>query len=261
VADLLRSMNRAVEGDDPAAERIPEERPAVTELMQLAPKDEIGRFLNGNQSRTNLVVRTGEVGSAAIRRLTSALRTAIRGELGDGITAEPTGNAILLARSADGIARSQGLAVGLATAAIFALVSGALRSWTLGLVALLPNAFPVLLFYGLLGLGIAPLSLPTSLIGAVALGIAIDDTVHYLVRYRRERRRGATPEEATRRTSLAVGRAIVVTSAMLAAGFGVIALSSFATLREFGLLFATTVGLCVIADLLLLPALLVRLRA
>jgi len=261
LADLLRSMNRAVEADDPAAERIPDERPAVTELLQLAPKDEIGRFVNGNQSRANLVVRTGEVGSAAIRRLDAALRAAIRSDLPDGLTAVPTGNAILLARSADGIAASQGRAVALATAAIFLLVSAALRSWKLGFVVLLPNLFPVLLFFGLLGLGIAPLSLPTSLIGAVALGIAIDDTVHYLVSYRRARRRGATPVEASRRTGLAVGRAIVITSAMLAAGFGVIALSSFATLREFGLLFATTVGICVIADLLLLPALLVRLRA
>jgi hypothetical protein len=261
LADLLRSMNRAVEADDPGAERIPDDRPAVTELLQLSPKDELGRFVNGNQSRANLVVRTGEVGSAAIRRLGAALRAAIRTELPDGLRAAPTGNAILLARSADGIAGSQGRAVGLATVAIFLLVSLALRSWKLGLVALLPNFFPVLLFFGLLGLGVAPLSLPTSLIGAVALGIAIDDTVHYLVRYRRERRRGATPVEATRRTGLAVGRAIVITSAMLASGFGVIALSSFATLREFGLLFATTVGICVVADLLLLPALLVRLRA
>ncbi len=120
--------------------------------------------------------------------------------------------------------------------------------------------FPVLLFFGLLGLGVAPLSLPTSLIGAVALGIAIDDTVHFLVRYRRERNGGATPEEASRRTGFSVGRPIAITSGMLAAGFGVIALSSFATLQEFGLLFATTIGLCLVADLLLLPALLVRLR-
>jgi predicted RND superfamily exporter protein len=259
--DLLRSMNRAVEADDPAEERIPETRPAVTELLQLAPKDELGRFVNGNQSRANLVVRTGEVGSAAIRRLSAALGAAIRSELaGSELAAHPAGNAILLARSADGIAAGQGRAVTLATAAIFVLVAAALRSWRLGLVALLPNLFPVLLFFGLLGLGVAPLSLPTSLIGAVALGIAIDDTVHYLVRYRRERARGAAPEAAARRTSLAVGRAIVITSAMLAAGFAVIALSSFETLREFGLLFALTVSLCVIADLLLLPALLVRLR-
>lgn len=261
LADLLRSMNRAVEAGDPAAERIPDERAGVTELLQLAPKHEIGRFVNGDQSRVNLVVRTGEVGSAAIRRLARALRAAIRSELGGGLDGAPTGNALLLARSADGIAAGQTRAVALASAAILVLVSAALRSWRLGVVALLPNLFPVLLFFGLLGLGLAPLSLPTSLIGAVALGVAVDDTVHYLVRYRRERRRGAAPEEAARRTSLAVGRAIVVTSGMLAAGFAVIALSSFETLREFGLLFATTVGLCVAADLLLLPALLVRLRA
>jgi predicted RND superfamily exporter protein len=261
LADLLRSMNRAVEADDPAAERIPDERPAVTELLQLAPKDEIGRYVNGNQSRANLVVRTGEVGSAAIRRLDAGLRTAIRTDLPDGLVAAPTGNAILLARSADGIAGNQGRTVGFATLAIFVLVSAALRSWKLGFIVLLPNLFPVLVFFGLLGLGLAPLSLPTSLIGAVALGIAIDDTVHILVSYRRERRRGLAPVEASRRTGLAVGRAIVITETMLAAGFGVMALSSFATLREFGLLFAITVGLCLVADLLLLPALLVRLRA
>ena len=64
MADLLRVINRAVEADDPSQERIPDQRAGVTELLQLAPKDEMGRFANGNQSRANLVVRTGEVGSA-----------------------------------------------------------------------------------------------------------------------------------------------------------------------------------------------------
>lgn len=258
--DTLRVMNRAVERDDPAEERIPDTSAGVMELLQLAPKDEMGRFVNGNQSRANLIVRTGEVGSAAIRELVAALRAEIRAELGEGMSAEPVGNAILLARSADGIAGAQARALGLASLAIFGLVTIALRSWRLGLIALLPNVFPVLLFFGLLGLGFAPLSLPTSLIGAVALGIAIDDTVHFLVRYRRERDAGATPAEASRRTGFSVGRPIAITSAMLSAGFGVIALSSFATLQEFGLLFATTIGLCLVADLLLLPALLIRLR-
>jgi predicted RND superfamily exporter protein len=260
IADTLRVMNRAVERDDPAEQRIPATSAGVMELLQLAPKDELGRFVNGNQSRANLVVRTGEVGSAAIRRLVAELRTAIRAELPDGISAEPLGNAILLARSADEIASAQGRSIALASIAIFVLVTIALRSWRLGLVALLPNLFPVLLFFGLLGLGAAPLSLPTSLIGAVALGIAIDDTVHFLVRYRRERAAGATPADASRRTGFAVGRPIAITSLMLSAGFGVIALSSFATLQEFGLLFAMTIGLCLVADLLLLPALLVRLK-
>jgi hypothetical protein len=261
IADTLRAMNRAVERGEPAAERVPDDRAAVSELLQLAPKDEIARLVNVNASRANLVVRTGEVGSAAIARLSGALRAAGREALPASIEAEPAGNAILLSRSVDGIADSQVQSVGAAALTIFALVAAALRSLRLGAIAMIPNLLPVAMFYGLLGLGAAPLSLPTSLIGAVALGIAIDDTVHFLVRYRRERSAGLAPAAAARVTGLRVGKPIVTTAAMLSAGFGVIALSHFATLREFGVLFAVTVGFCLAAELVLMPALLVRLRA
>jgi uncharacterized protein len=258
MADLLRVLNRAVERDDPGEERIPDSRAGVTELIQLAPKDEMGRFANANQSRANLIVRTGEVGSAAIRQLTHGIRGAARQALPEPMRAEVTGNAILLARSADGIARSQPRSVGIAAVAIFALMSAALRSLRLGAIAMIPNLLPVAVYFGMLGLGAAPLSLPTSLIGAMALGIAVDDTAHYLVRYCRERAAGLSADEAARRTSAAVGRPIAVTSIVLAAGFGVILLSDFATLRQFGLLSAATILICMAADLALLPALLVR---
>ena len=78
VADTLRVMNRAIEGDDPAAERIPDDRASVSEMLQLAPKEEMSRFLNGNQSRTNLVLRTGAVGSASIRDLVAHLAAPLR---------------------------------------------------------------------------------------------------------------------------------------------------------------------------------------
>ena len=94
----------------------------------------------------------------------------------------------------------------------------------------------------------------------MALGIAIDDTVHYIVRYRAERMAGRDPEEASRRASQSVGTAIVTTCAMLVAGYSIIALSGFATLREFGLLSAGTMLLCLVTDLILLPALLMRWR-
>jgi hypothetical protein len=259
--DMLRVLNRAVEADDPAAERIPEERAAVSELLQLAPKDEMERFVNVNHSRANLVVRTGEVGSASIRDLVSHLAAPLRETLPPDLHAEATGNAILLARSADGIAGSQLQSVGSAAAAIFLLVTVALRSLRLGVIAMIPNLLPVAMFFGLLGLGAAPLSLPTSMIGSVALGIAVDDTVHFLVRYRRERRAGASPAEAARVTGLRTGLPIVTAAIMLSSGFAVIALSSFATLQEFGILFAVTVVFCIIAELLLMPALLVRTKA
>ena len=103
--------------------------------------------------------------------------------------------------------------------------------------------------------------IPTSLIGSVALGIAVDDTVHFLVRYGRARRRGTTPEEAALLCARRAGRAIAITSFMLMAGFLVVGLSSFATLRQFGVLSAATMGVCLLTDLVLLPALLVRTRS
>ncbi len=129
-----------------------------------------------------------------------------------------------------------------------------------GAVAMIPNAVPVLLFFGLLGWGVAPLSLPTSLIGCAALGIAIDDTVHYLVRYRAERRAGATPGEAALRCGQRVGRQVAITTLTLCLGFLSVAFSEFATLRQFALLSASTMVICLAADLILLPALLVRAR-
>jgi hypothetical protein len=120
-------MNRAIEGDDPAEERIPDDRAAVTELFQLAPKDEMARFANVNQSRANLVVRTGEVGSAAVRELVAHLEALLREVLPPELRGEPTGNAIRLARSADGIAGGH-LSVAAAAAVIFVFVTAALRS-------------------------------------------------------------------------------------------------------------------------------------
>ena len=95
----------------------------------------------------------------------------------------------------------------------------------------------------------------------MALGIAIDDTVHFLVRYGSERRRGLSPEQAAVLCGRRVGRPIAITSFMLMAGFLVVALSGFATLRQFGVLSAATMGVCLVNDLVLLPALLVRTRA
>lgn len=259
--DTLRVLNRAIERDDPAAERVPDSRAAVTELLFMFPKAELARFATVDQGAANVVVRTGEVGSAAVRRLVERIEALLRGDaLPAGVERRVTGNAVLLSRAADEVARSQPRTVGLAALAIFALLSLSLRSVRLGAVGMIPNVVPVLLFFGALGLGAAPLSLPTSLIGSVALGIAIDATAHYVVRYRAERAAGASPEEAVRRTTLRVGRPVAIASLMLAAGFASIVASEFATLRQFGTLSAGTLVVCAFTDLLLLPALLLRWR-
>ena len=144
-----------------------------------------GRFETSNHSRANLIVRTGQAGSEAIRALERRIHEVLdRAELPAGFTTGVTGNAILLNRSADGIAGNQATQVGFAAATILVLICIVFRSIPIGLISMVPNIIPVLLFFGILGIGVAPLSLPTGLIGSIALGIAIDDTMHFLVAYR-----------------------------------------------------------------------------
>jgi len=258
--DSLRVLNRAMSGDDPLQERIPDTRTGVTELLFMLPKSDLQRLATVDQSSANVVIRTGAVGSAALRALTARIEVALHDAVPEGFTATVTGNAILLTRAADGVAEGQPRTVGAAALTILVLLSLGLRSLRLGLVAMIPNVVPVLLFFGLLGLGFADLSLPTSLIGSIALGIAIDATAHYLVRYRAERDAGLSPEDAVGRCNRQVGRPIAIASSMLMLGFASVAASEFVTLREFGILTSATMGICALTDLMLLPAILVRLR-
>ncbi|MBW2280736.1 MAG: MMPL family transporter [Deltaproteobacteria bacterium] len=261
--DLVRLANRGLYDDDPAYERIPDNRPELAEIFFLIPKETLRRFTNSNQSKANLIVRTSKLGSAPIRALEDRIHEAIRrADIPDNLQTYVTGNAILINRSADGIAGNQGLQVGLAAFTIFLLVTGVFRSLRLGLIAMAPNIVPVLLFFGTLGAGVATLSIATSLIACIALGIAVDSTVHFLVSYRRVRQStGATPEEAVKDVIRVIGRPIATTSIMLVLGFMVITVSGFATLREFGYLTGTTMAICMCTDLGLLPALVTRLRA
>lgn len=260
--DLVRLVNRAMSGGDEAEARIPDTRSALAEATFVLPKAKLRRFSTSNHSRGNLIVRTGQAGSAAVRALESRLqRVLATADLPEGFTTGVTGNAILLNRSADGIARNQATQVGFAALTILILICIVFRSMRIGLISMVPNIVPVVLFFGILGIGVAPLSLPTSLIGSIALGIAIDDTMHFLVAYRKQRSDGLDPESAAQQCIRQVGRPIIMTSVMLVVGFLVILTSGFATLREFGFLTALTMGVCLTTDLILLPALLVRVRA
>lgn len=260
--DLIRLSNRAMKEGDPASDRIPDTRREVAEATFFLPKSKLRRFATSNHARANLVVRTNQSGSRAIRAVEAEIRAVLdRADMPSNFVTDVTGNSILLNRGADQIAGNQALQVGLAAGTILILIVAVFRSTRIGLISMVPNVVPVLVFFGILGLGAAPLSLPTSLIGSIALGIAIDDTMHFLVAYQSQRSRGESPEDAVRHCIRQVGRPIVMTSIMLVVGFLVILASGFGTLREFGYLTAITMAICLTTDLILLPALLVRLRA
>jgi uncharacterized protein len=258
-ADLVKVAKQALEEGDPAQARIPDTRAELAELMFMIPKEKLRAFATSNHSSANILVRSDRLGSAALRDLEDAIHAQIDQEtLPEGVHGDVTGNAIRINRGADGIAGNQVAQLTLTIVLCLVIVTLVFRSFGLGILAMPTNVLPVFLFYGALGAGVAPLSIPISLIGSVALGITVDDTSHYLQAFRHRRAEGIAAEKGVVACTMEVCRAMVVTSTMEITGFTVMIFSGFATLQEFGYLTAITMTLCLATDVLMLPALVVR---
>ena len=122
---------------------------------------------------------------------------------------------------------------------------------------MIPNAFPLAVAGSVLaGLGLE-LQVSSVLAFTVCLGIAVDDTIHLVSRYRAERLRGRPPEEAAVRAVTAVGRALVITTLVLVGGWGMLLLSEVPTTQLFGVIGLVGLTAALVGDLILLPAMLV----
>ena len=135
----------------------------------------------------------------------------------------------------------------------------ALRSFRLGLTSLVPNLVPGALGFGVWGLLVGEIGVSLSVVTTMTLGIVVDDTVHFLSKYRRARRElGCDPPDAVRVAFSTVGRALLTTSLVLVAGFMVVSLSSFQLNSGMGRLTALVIALALAADFFILPPLLMK---
>ena len=141
--------------------------------------------------------------------------------------------------------------------AMIALLLGSVR---LGLLAMIPNLIPLGMTLGFMGLVGISLNVGTVMIAAVVLGVIVDDTVHFLVCYRRAYGSGLSVHQAVQHTLEKVGRPIVATSLILVAGFWVMMLATFRPNVNFGLLTGVTIMIGLVADLMILPAALAVVR-
>jgi hypothetical protein len=167
---------------------------------------------------------------------------------------------VLLNGTTDDVVWGQVKSVTVALAVILIVMSFLFLSVKVGFIAMLPNIVPIVLFFGVLGWSHVTLNIGTSIVAAIALGIAIDNTIHFMVRFNRELQ--ATYDQARSLTTAlrTVGRPIVYTSAALTCGFLVMRLSEFVPVRDFGDLSAATMIAAMGTNLVLLPALLAQTR-
>jgi predicted RND superfamily exporter protein len=169
---------------------------------------------------------------------------------------ETTGLMYEFGRSEERIAYGQVAGLAIALLSIGAVLLAILRVPKNALIALIPNGVPLVITFGLMGFLKVPLDAATVCLGSLALGIAVDDTIHLMTGYTERRNSGKSPAIALDQCLEHVLPALAFTTAAVVAGFAVLALSQFTLIRNLGLVTSGLVFLCLLADLTLLPPLL-----
>lgn len=263
LVDILKDLNQSFHADDPAWHRLPDSRNLVAQYLLLyesAGGSESDEYVSSDYRDAALELRLALAPTSATADLTRGLAAELAAQPLEATRMSVTGIGALWVKLLDVIVWSQVQAFAVAFAAIAVVMCLLFGSWRTGLLAMLPNLLPVVLALGVMGWTAIPLDYNKIAIAAVAMGIAVDDTIHLLSRIRHEFQRCGRYEEALRAAMLDVGRALWITSVALVAGFLVLLLSSLASQATYGLLLATTIVTALVADFLLLPALVLGFR-
>ena len=260
LADYVKRVNRELNGGAESAAVLPASADAIAqELFVFGLSDdgrrELERITASDFSRAQMAVKLASMSSDLVfEQINQAEREAAEVFAGSGITPTVTGSGRIFATLDHYLVVSQLSSFATAFVTVFAVIFAVFRSIRFGLLAIVGNALPVCAVLGLMGwLGIS-LNVATVMVASVALGIVDDDTIHFIGRFRREEAHGAGIEEAIEAATMHEGRASLTTAVINSLAFGIMIFSSYKPTAWFGGLLAVTMLVAFLAEVLVVPA-------
>lgn len=251
--------------------------------LQLVPLGELGRtrlertaefaeqyrtalhldsLITPDQTQARIQMRLAEIGSKQALVTIEALEEKLQESFPDEgpIVARVTGEGNVNARALSVLVRDLYYSLLTASIVIFGLIAIEFRSLKIGLIAALPNLAPLTVTLGYMGLRGFDMNVTNVIVFTICLGLADDNTIYFLYRFRQELAAGATTSDAIQRAFMGTGRAIVITSGLLLTGLSVLFLSDFVPTRRFAELSIVTLLANLFGVLLLLPACLMLIK-
>lgn len=265
IADYIKlvhkEMNVGIPGDfdttpDPED---PVSRNLIAQYALTLHHDEVSSYITSDWSEANILIRHNIFSSAEIKKVIARAESEIAdiiAEVDPLLEFSITGENVLVNKAADSITTSQIFGLGLLLLTILIIMSILFLNIKAGLLALVPNIFPIFIFFGLMGIFKIPLNLGTCMVAAIAIGISVDDSIHFMTRFNQEMRIVQDREKAVERVIRSEVRPIVSTSMALILGFAILVFAHLMPLVYFGLLSAIVMFCAMVADLLITPILL-----
>lgn len=260
--DIIKRLNKNMHGDDADYYRIPEDRNLAAQYLLLYEMSlpfglDLNDRINVDKSATRVTATLRNVSTAETRAFLAKSQNWLHTHLPQYMWTKAISANVMFSFISQRNIESMLVGNGAAVVLIALVLMLALRSFRLGALSLIPNLLPILMTYGLWTLLAGRLGMAAATVSATSLGIIVDDTVHFLAKYRRARREHNYDQpQAIRYAFHNVGRALTANSLILAAGFACLALSTFKVNLEMGLLTALAIGVALAFDFLMLPALL-----
>ena len=257
VVDMMKDINESFHY------RIPESRDLVAQYLlvyELSGGEELRDYVTMDYARATLELRCKMKETSLLEGIVEDIETHLDEQPLQASTISVTGIGALWLKFVEYITASQIQGGLLALTVVSLMMIFVFRSVKIGLVSMLPNISPVILVIGAMGWFGIYLDYYRLLITPVAIGIAVDDTIHLMTRYHHEFTKSRNYEKALYDSMNGVGRALFTTSAILVAGFMVNIFSVMDGQKSFGVLLSTVIAVALVADFLLMPALILWLK-
>lgn len=259
VADYVKVMNRGFNDDVDSAFQLPATQEQIAQLVLLNGDDRLFQLVDRDWSWARLSARTQDSGSSLVSDRVDLIEAYLAREFpaSAGYEARVTGNTRMAMVMATSILDGQIISFALSLLLIFVPIGLAFGSWTAAAYTIPSNIFPILACFGVMGWIGMPLDLATSMTTAIILGIAVDDTIHFVQTMRTRFAEGDTLEDALRFTMATKGVGALWITIIVTVGFAALVASSFSPTSNFGLLTAFAMLAGVAAEMFLLPPLMV----
>ncbi|WP_185234218.1 efflux RND transporter permease subunit [Teredinibacter franksiae] len=261
--DTFKRINKNMHDDDPSYYSLPKDKSLAAQYLLLyelsLPEGlDLNNQMDIGKSATQVIVTLHDMPSSKIADVAQRGRNWLSENA--QLDSYGVGPSVMFAYISETNMKSMLAGTFVAILVISLIITFALKSVRIGLISLIPNLLPLAAAFGLWGILVGEVNVAVSMVSGMALGIVVDDSVHFLSKYLRARRdEGLSTEDAIRYAFSTVGVAIVVTSIILVAGFSVLAQSSFGMNSGMAILTAIAITLALILDFLLLPVLLLKL--
>jgi uncharacterized protein len=257
--DYVKLVRYATNRYEPEYYALPREpwdlRMVLNNLKSMLGQELLLSFVNPDFSKINILLRTHISGSAHFLAAKAKIEQYMKESLSKNLDFHVTGFGIVISQSSHLLTEGQVKSLSVTLLLIFLVMLFLFMSFKVGFIAMVPNLFPIIVTFGFMGWMGIPLSVATSLVASLAIGLAVDDTIHYLVRYNREFKRDLDKTRALGDTLRKVGRPIVFTTLCVGLGFSVLMLSNFKPTAVFGMMMVITMFSALVGDLILLPSL------